>query len=51
MLYTEAKSVIQDKSMAKKAADTFMDVVADSIASVAKKHRCRIYIAASTKAD
>jgi len=30
MLYTEAKSVIQDKSMAKKAADTFMDVVADT---------------------
>ncbi len=30
MLYKEAKSVIQDKSMAKKAADTFMDVVADT---------------------
>ena len=30
MLYKEAKSVIQDKRMAKKAADTFMDVVADT---------------------
>lgn len=30
MLYREAKSVIQDKSMAKKAADCFMDVVADT---------------------
>jgi hypothetical protein len=30
MLYKEAKSVIQDKSMAKKAANYFMDVVADT---------------------
>lgn len=30
MLYKEAKSVIHDKRMAKKAADTFMDVVADT---------------------
>ncbi len=30
MLYKEAKSVIQDKHMAKKVADCFMDVVADT---------------------
>lgn len=30
MLYKEAKSVIQDKRMAKKVAETFMDVVADT---------------------
>lgn len=29
-LYMEAKSVIQDKRLAQKAADTFMDVVADT---------------------
>lgn len=30
MLYAEAKSVVQDKRLAQKAADTFMDVVADT---------------------
>ena len=30
MLYKEAKSVIQEKSIARKAADCFMDVVADT---------------------
>lgn len=30
MLYREARSVIPDKQMAQKAADTFMDVVADT---------------------
>ncbi len=30
MLYREAKSIIQDKTMAKKVADCFMDVVADT---------------------
>lgn len=30
MLYREAKSVVQDKRLAQKAADTFMDVVADT---------------------
>jgi hypothetical protein len=30
MLYMEAKSVIQDKRLARKAADAFMDVVADT---------------------
>ncbi len=30
MLYAEAKSVVQDKNMARKVADCFMDVVADT---------------------
>ncbi len=30
VLYMEAKSVVQDKRLARKAADTFMDVVADT---------------------